>query len=70
MSEPATDCLSSPAFRGEPGDTSPDAIGGWDAEASREYREYRLRQEAAEFADLYGWAALLDVLGQVRSAEQ
>lgn len=70
MSEPATDRLSSPAFRGEPGDTSPDAIGGWDAEASREYREYRLQQEVVEFADLYGWAALLDLMAQVCGAEQ
>ena len=31
------------------------AICAWDAEQCREYREFALRQEITEFANLYGW---------------
>ena len=54
-----SDGLAPAAFRGEPGEASPDAAGGWSADDAREYREYRLRAEAikqvADCADELGF---------------
>jgi len=67
MSEPIEIAITSPAFRGEPGETSPEAVGGWDAEASREYREFACQREMREFADLYGWHALMSLVEDTRA---
>lgn len=72
MSDALDTALASPAFRGEPGETSPDAVGGWDANDAREYREYVVQKEMREFAEIYGWRALQalfdETLTEVRSS--
>ncbi len=45
------------SFHGEPGDPSPDAIGGWSAVEAREYADWKLAEEIRQHAELYGWAA-------------
>lgn len=58
--------IPSPQFRGDPGETSPDAAGGWSADNAREYREWSLREEVKQFAAIYGWDAADK---QVRAAQ-
>ncbi len=53
-------------WSGEPGESSAEAAGGWTADDAREYREYSLRKEVTEFVALYGWAALLTQVADVR----
>lgn len=47
-------------FRGEPGEPSEDAIGGWSAEDARSYRDFAIQRELREYADLYGWDAVAE----------
>lgn len=58
-----------PSFRGEPGQESPDAIGGWDADSAFEYRQFALRSELQEFAMLYGWHAVEQEIHAVKNGE-
>jgi len=46
-------------FRGEPGEPSPDAEGGWDAEAVRGYEEHILGTALDHFKELYGFDDLV-----------
>jgi hypothetical protein len=54
-----------PTWRGEPGQESPDAVGGWSADDSREYLEHSLREELQTFLDLYGRFALTTIVADV-----
>jgi len=54
-----------PTWRGEPGQESPDAVGGWSADDSREYLEHSLREELKTFLDLYGRIALTSIVADV-----
>jgi hypothetical protein len=51
------DVPSNLAFRGEPGEVSPDAAGGWSAGEAREYLEWSLREHIRQFAAIHGWEA-------------
>lgn len=66
----ASDSSIPSPFRGEPGEPSPDAIGGWSADDMREYSEYALRSEIQMFVKLYGVdAALALVMSTVGSSD-
>jgi hypothetical protein len=56
-------------FRGEPGEPSPDAVGGWPADQVREYSEYALRTELLMFVRLYGWEAAHAVVAGAQAQE-
>ena len=53
----ASDIAIPASFQGEPGDPSPDAIGGWSADDAREYADWKLAEEIRQHAELYGWKA-------------
>jgi len=51
---PGADGVTSASFRGEPGEPSPDAVGGWPASDVQEYLDWHLMQTVREHTALYG----------------
>lgn len=52
-------------FTASPREPSPDAIGGWDAEASRDYMTHCLSGAVSDFIELYGRQALVIELAEI-----
>jgi len=52
-------------FSGEPGEPSPEAIGWWSADDSREYMAYQLVSSVSDFLELYGRQALIGELSEM-----
>lgn len=57
------------AFRGEPGEQSPDAVGGWSADDAQGYFDFQLQSAIEQHAAVYGWAeterVILDALPEI-----